>query len=740
MSESEHNHDQDSSHNKQSEHMDHSKQNEHAGHKMPDHSTDETHMDHSMHNEHAGHDMSKHNMEMDHSSHGAEKSHAGHGEHAGHGTDHSGHEQMFRTRFWGSLFLSIPVLVFSPALQNWLGYTAPSFTGSTWIPFIFSLVIFAYGGIPFINMAKPEIRNRAPGMMTLISLAISVAFIYSLAAQLFDLGEGFFWELVTLIDIMLLGHWMEMRSVRQASGALNELAKLLPDEAELVAADGSTKTVSASTLKTNDVVLVRPGASVPADGQVVDGESSVNESMITGESRPVDKGIDSKVIAGTINGDGSLRVRVTATGDQTALAGIMRLVDQAQKSKSKTQLLADQAAGWLFYIALGVAALTAIAWIIAVGFNIEVLKRVVTVLVIACPHALGLAVPLVVAITTSIGASNGILIRNRLALEAARDINVVVFDKTGTLTEGKFGVVGIETEGWDEDRALGLAAAIEGDSEHLIARAIRNASNSRKADPLTISNFSAIKGRGVQASFEGKTVYIGGPRLLEMLAISPSSKLSSFADDAGRKAQSVVYLVVEKDVVAAFAVADVIRAESKQAVERLHAMGVEVAMLTGDSRPVAEAVASELGIDHVFAEVLPEHKDQKIAELQSQGKRVAMVGDGVNDAPALTRSDVGIAIGGGTDVAIESAGLILVKSNPLDVVKIITLSRAGYSKMIQNLWWAAGYNIVALPLAAGILAPWNILLSPAFGAVLMSVSTIVVAINAQLLRRTSLSS
>jgi Cu2+-exporting ATPase len=513
----------------------------------------------------------------------------------------------------------------------------------------------------------------------------------------------------------------------------------MPDTAELVTSNGNTKSVSVNELKNGDVVLVRPGASIPADGQIVEGESSVNESMITGESKPVDKAIDSKVIAGTINGDGSLRVRVTATGDQTALAGIMRLVEQAQRSKSKTQLLADQAAGWLFYVALVVAALTAIAWIIAVGFDIEVMKRVVTVLVIACPHALGLAVPLVVAITTSMGASNGILVRNRLSLEAARNIDVVVFDKTGTLTEGKFGVVGISTlDNWDDDRALALAASIEGDSEHLIARAIRDASDSRKTDSPTISNFSAIKGRGVQATFEGKTVYMGGPRLLEMLEISPSESLSSFAEEAGEKSQSVVYLVVEKEVTAAFAVADKIRTESKRAVKRLHDMGVEVAMLTGDSRPVAEAVASELGIDHVFAEVLPEHKDQKIAELQSQGRRVAMVGDGVNDAPALTRADVGIAIGGGTDVAIESAGLILVQSNPLDVIKIIALSRASYNKMIQNLWWAAGYNIVALPLAAGILAPWNILLSPAFGAVLMSVSTIVVAINAQLLRQAPL--
>jgi Cu2+-exporting ATPase len=711
----------------------------HTQHEVDDGGQSHT-MNHEMHHQHAGHDMSTHHMpeqgmqdmHMDHGDHKA------HDEHASH-TDHSGHELMFRDRFWVSLLLSIPVLIFTPMIQEWLGFIVPSFTGSNWIPFIFSLMIFAYAGIPFIRMAIPEIRNREPGMMTLISLAISVALVYSLAAQLFDLGEGFFWELATLIDIMLLGHWLEMRSIRQASGALTELAKLMPDSAELITVDGTTRTVPVSTLKSNDLVLVRPGASVPVDGQVVEGESSINEAMVTGESKPVNKAIDSKVIAGTINGDGSLRVRVTATGDQTALAGIMRLVEQAQQSKSRTQLLADQAAGWLFYIALAVAALTAVAWVIATGFNIEVLERVVTVLVIACPHALGLAVPLVVAITTSMGARNGILVRNRLALEAARNINVVIFDKTGTLTEGKFGVVGISTmEGWDDTRALALAAAIEGDSEHLIARAIRNASNDRKTGQPTISNFSAIKGRGVQAVFEGKSVYMGGPRLLEMLEVSPSAALARFADDAGRKAQSVVFLVVEKQVIAAFAVADVIRTESKLAVQRLHAMGVEVAMLTGDSRPVAEAVASELGIDHVFAEVLPEHKDQKVAELQSQGKRVAMVGDGVNDAPALTRADVGIAIGGGTDVAIESAGLILVHSNPLDVVKIIALSRASYRKMIQNLWWAAGYNVIALPLAAGVLAPWNILLSPAFGAVLMSVSTIVVAVNAQLLRRTPL--
>jgi Cu2+-exporting ATPase len=487
------------------------------------------------------------------------------------------------------------------------------------------------------------------------------------------------------------------------------------------------------------MLLVRPGASVPADGEVIDGHSDVNESMITGESLPVHKMNGAKVIAGTINGDGSLRVRVTATGSETALAGIMRLVEQAQQSKSKTQVLADKAAGWLFYIALASALLTGIAWTLADTFNIDVLNRVVTVLVIACPHALGLAIPLVVAITTAMGAKNGILVRNRLALEAARDINIVIFDKTGTLTQGQFGVVDIATaDGWDSDRALALAAALESDSEHLIAQAIRRFARDRKLTLPSISNFTALQGRGVQATYEGNPIYIGGPRLLEMLALTPASNIKTFTDSANSKSQSVVYLTTKDSIIAAIAVADVIRPESKQAIQELSKMGIEVAMLTGDSQAVASAVASQLGIQRVFAEVLPEHKDQKVIELQKLGKRVAMVGDGVNDAPALTRADVGIAIGGGTDVAIESAGLILVNSNPLDVVKIFKLSRASYNKMIQNLWWAAGYNIVAIPLAAGVLANWGILLSPAVGALLMSVSTIVVAINAQLLRRTTL--
>jgi Cu2+-exporting ATPase len=714
----------------------------HAAHAEHSHPVSDGMPASAAHSEHAGHDMPGHTPTDIHAGHtltAGAAAPAGHEQHGAH-ADHTGHEQMFRRRFWVSLALSIPVLVFSPMIQDLLGFRMPALAGSAWIPFVFSLVIFAYGGFPFLRLAIPEVRNREPGMMTLISLAISVAFVYSLAAQVLGLGEGFFWELVTLIDIMLLGHWLEMRSVRQASGALNELARLLPDTAELLLPDGSTRTTAAHSLKTTDLILVRPGTSIPADGEVADGESSVNESMVTGESKPADKVPGARVIAGTINGDGSLRVRVTATGDQTALAGIMRLVEQAQRSKSRTQLLADKAAGWLFYIALAIAALTAIAWIIAIGWNIEVLKRVVTVLVIACPHALGLAVPLVVAITTSMGAQNGILIRNRLALEAAREIDMVIFDKTGTLTRGVFGVVGIQVaEGWQENDALALTAAVEGDSEHLIARALRKAATERGLQLPAVSGFNAIKGRGVQAESAGKSVHVGGPRMLELLALELSPALKSFADLAGRKAQSVIFTIVDRRVVAAFAIADVIRPESRQAIQALHKMNVQVAMLTGDSQAVAEAVAAELGIDQVLAEVLPEHKDRKVAELQAQGKRVAMVGDGVNDAPALTRADVGIAVGGGTDVAIESAGLILVQSNPLDVVKIFALSRASYRKMIQNLWWAAGYNIIALPLAAGVLAPWNILISPAFGALLMSVSTIVVAVNAQLLRRTRLS-
>ncbi|MBX2997993.1 MAG: copper-translocating P-type ATPase [Caldilineaceae bacterium] len=646
---------------------------------------------------------------------------------------------MFRRKFWISLILSIPVLVYSEMLQMWLGYTAPVFPGSGWIGPIFAVIVFFYGGWPFIDMALPELRNRKPGMMTLISLAISVAFVYSVAALFLPNTMDFFWELVTLIDIMLLGHWLEMRSVRQASGALTELAKLMPDMAERVI-PGGTEQVPVDALRTGDIVLVRPGESVPADGEVTEGRSSVNESMITGESRPVTKEAGSRVIAGTINGDGSLRLRVTATGDETALAGIMRLVDEAQKSKSPTQLLADRAAGWLFYIALAAAAVTALAWTFARGFDVTVVERVATVLVIACPHALGLAVPLVVAISTAMAARNGVLVRDRLAMEEARHVDVVIFDKTGTLTKGSHGVVSIATaEGVDESNALALAAAIEGDSEHMIARGIRSAAEERNGERLSITGFEAIKGRGVKAEYQGEAVYVGGPRLLEMLNLMPGAAIHSFVESVETKGQTVVFLVQQNQVTAAFALADVIRPESAQAVHRLHEMGVEVAILTGDSEAVAKAVAEELGVDTYFANVLPEHKDEKVSELQAQGKKVAMVGDGVNDAPALTRADVGIAIGSGTDVAVESADIVLVQSNPLDVVKLIELSRATRRKMVQNLWWAAGYNIFAIPLAAGILVPFGIpAISPAIGAVFMSLSTIIVAINAQFLRRLKL--
>ncbi len=716
-----------------------------AGTSQPEQQAQEAVQAHSAHHE-AGHgaesgmrlDSAEQGMHAGHDAHaGHADGHTEQGEHAGHGAhvDHSGHEQMFRRKFWVSLLLSIPVLLYSQGLQTLLGFSLPAFPGSVWIAPLFSVIVFLYGGLPFLQMAVPELKNRQPGMMTLISLAIIVAFVYSVATLFLPGQMDFFWELVTLIDIMLLGHWIEMRSVRQASGALNELAKLMPDTAERIGADGQVEQVAASELRQGDRVLVRPGASIPADGKVTEGESSVNEAMITGESKPVTKHPGDKVIGGAINGDGSLRVQITATGDQTALAGIMRLVEQAQQSKSRTQLLADRAAGWLFYVALGAAVITAIAWTIAIGFNVQVIARVATVLVIACPHALGLAIPLVVAITTAMGAQNGILVRDRLAMEAARTVNLVIFDKTGTLTEGRFGVVGVETvTGLSADEALALTAAVEGDSEHTIAQGIRRSAEQKELQLPEVRDFEALKGRGIRAQVGGQDIYVGGPRLLEMLQLQLPEALATFDQAASAKGQSVVHLLRDGQAVASLALADVIRAESKQAVERLHKMGVEVAMLTGDSEAVAKAVAEELGIDAYFAQVLPENKDQKIIELQKKGKRVAMVGDGVNDAPALTRADVGIAIGSGTDVAVESAGIILVQSNPLDVVKIIKLSRASYRKMRQNLVWAAGYNIVAIPLAAGVLAPWGFLLSPAVGAVLMSLSTIIVAINAQLLR------
>lgn len=650
--------------------------------------------------------------------------------------EHSGHEEMFRKKFWLSLILSLPVLVFSETVQSWLNYSAPIFPLSEWIVPSFSVIIFYIGGLPFFRMAKGELKKKQPGMMTLIAMALSVAFIYSIASTFIDLGQSFYWELVTLIDVMLLGHWIEMRSVRQASGALQELSELLPDTAERVKENGEIETVEVSALNQGDIVLIRPGASTPADGEVVKGQSTMNESMITGESKPVPKKVGDKVVSGTINGDGSLTVKIQAVGDETVLAGIMRLVEEARESKSNTQILADKAAGWLFYIALGFALLTAIAWIIAIGWDVAVIKRVTSVLVIACPHALGLAIPLVVAISTSIGAKNGILIRDRVALEMSRNLNTIVFDKTGTLTNGVFAVVDMASQENNElDQSLAIAAALERDSEHPIAKAIRVKAKERDLEIPKMSEFEAIKGKGVKAKIDDQCWFVGSPRLLEEKGIKLNSDLRAFLDTASEKGHTIVFLMTEDEAVAVFALADQIRDSAYEAVNKLQKQGYEVAMITGDNQAVAKTVAHELGIESYFAEVLPENKDKKIRILQDQGKRVAMVGDGVNDAPALARADVGIAIGSGTDVAIESAGIILVDNDPRDILKIIELSRATYRKMVQNLLWATGYNIIALPLAAGVLAPFGILLPPAIGALIMSLSTVIVAVNAQLLNR-----
>jgi Cu2+-exporting ATPase len=643
---------------------------------------------------------------------------------------------MFRDKFWGSVALAVPTLVWSPMIQEWLGYRAPGFSGSRFIPAIFGTVLFFYAGIVFLRGAVQEIRDRLPGMMTLISLAIVVAFGFSVAVTFGVPGMDLWWELATLITIMILGHWIEMRSVSQAQGALKELAKLVPDKA-LRIVDEKVEEVPVSALHDGDILLVRPGSSIAADGIVIDGSSAVNEAMITGESRPVDKKPGDNVVAGTVNGSGSLRARVTGTGDRTALAGIMRLVADAQNSRSKAQALADRAAFFLTIIAIVSAAVTLVAWLIAGASPAFAVERVVTVLVIACPHALGLAIPLVIAISTTLGARSGLLIRDRRGLEEARNLDAVFFDKTGTLTRGEFRVVAVTTAaGVSPDDALSLAAAIERDSEHAIAQGIVKSAEERGVTLPRVEEFKAMPGEGVQAVVEGRQLMIGGPALLRRLGVELPSELKKAVEDAASRAQTVVTLVEAKKALAVFAVADAIRAESLEAVRRLHDQGIEVIMMTGDSKSVAAAVARELGIDQVFAEVLPEQKASKIEEVKHGGKRVAMVGDGVNDAPALLTADVGIAIGAGTDVAVEAGDVVLIRSDPRDVPRVIALSKATYRKMIQNLWWAAGYNIVALPLAAGALAPQGIVLSPAVGAILMSLSTVIVAVNAQLLRRT----
>jgi len=663
-----------------------------------------------------------------------EDDHAAHDQHAGHSPE------MFRDKFWLSFLLTVPVVFWSEHIEMLLDYDAPEFAGSDRIPMVLGTAVFLYGGLVFLRGAGRELRARLPGMMSLISLAITVAFVFSLVVELGLLeAEALWWELATLVTIMLLGHWIEMRSISQASGALRELAKLLPDTATRISHDGGEVRVPASELREGDIVLVRPGESVPVDGIVRRGTSEMNESMITGESRPVKKREGDEVIAGTINGEGSLRIEVTGTGVNTKLSGIMRLVSEAQKSKSRAQHLADRAAQFLAHAALMSGAITFITWQ-ALGAPIDFsIVRVVTVLVIACPHALGLAVPLVVAISTTLGARGGLLVRDRRGLEEARNLDTVIFDKTGTLTLGEFRVVEMAVaDGIEANEALRLAAAVESESEHPIARGIVRTAEERGVDIPSPYGFRAITGQGVAATVEGREYQLGGPALLRSHNAQLPIPLEGAAQRAAGRGQAAIYLFSQGKAIAVFAVADAIREESREAIRALHERGIQVAMLTGDAEAVAHAVAEELGIDTVFAEVLPQDKASKVRELQASGRKVAMVGDGVNDAPALATADIGIAIGAGTDVAVEAGHIVLVRSDPRDIPRIVTLSRATYRKMLQNLWWAAGYNIVAIPLAAGVLVSAGVLLTPALGAVLMSGSTIVVAINAQLLKRVRL--
>jgi Cu2+-exporting ATPase len=648
--------------------------------------------------------------------------------HVGAHDRHAGHSvAMFRDRFGLSLLLTLPVLVWSRDIQDWLAYSAPHFAGSNWIPPVLGTVVFVYGGVVFLRGAVGELRDRQPGMMTLISLAIVVAFVTSWAGTLGLFEVEIWWELATLITIMLLGHWLEMRSIAQARGALTALAELLPDTAERIV-DGGTEEVPQSSLEVGDVVLVRPGRRVPADGTVAEGSADVDESMITGESRTVAKQHGDRVIAGTVAAGGSLHVLVDAVGEATALSGIMRLVEAAQSSASRAQALADRAAALLFYVALTAGALTLVTWWL-LGDREGALVRTATVLVIACPHALGLAIPLVIAISTSLGARNGLLIKNRIALERARELDVVIFDKTGTLTKGEPVVAALTAD--DENKLLNLAASVEADSEHPLARAIVAAAHKRGIEPTRAAEFQALAGRGARAIVGGQHVWVGGPQLLADLHLEPLGQTAAWSRDG----RTVLHVIVDDRVFGAIALEDEIRPESAQAVAQLHAMHLNVAMITGDAQAVADSVARQLGIDEVAAQVLPSDKADAVRRFQAGGRKVAMVGDGVNDAPALATADVGIAIGAGTDIAVESAGIVLVRSDPRDVVGAIELSHATYRKMIQNLLWATGYNVLAIPVAAGILVPWGVDLPMAVGAIAMSASTIIVAANAQLLRR-----
>ena len=654
---------------------------------------------------------------------------------------HAGHDpEVFRRQFWVVLALTIPVVVWSQEVQDWLGYAAPTFPGSSYLPAALGTVVFGYGGRVFLTGARTELRDRQPGMMTLISLAITVAFVASVAATLDLFGVELWWELSTLITVMSLGHWLEMRAIRQARGALGALAELLPDTAERVGADGLVETVPIGELSVDDLVLVRPGGRIPADGEVMTGIADVDESMITGESRAVSKEPGASVVAGTVVAGASLRVRVTAVGEGTALSGIMRLVAEAQAASSRAQALADRAAAILFYVALASGAITLVTWV-ALGDPEEALVRAVTVLVIACPHALGLAIPLVIAIGTTLGARNGLLVKSRLALERARELDIVIFDKTGTLTRGQPVLAEVAVaEGVSEVDLLGVAAGVEADSEHPLARAIVAGAQRRSVVARAGRDFEALAGRGARASIDGMIASVGGPRLLDELGVVTPAGIGDKVARWEASGQTVLYVIGDGALMGAVAVEDEIRPESIEAVRQLHRLGVQVAMITGDAQAVADTVARRIGIDEVAAQVLPADKAEAVRRFQSGGKRVAMVGDGVNDAPALAQADVGIAIGAGTDVALESAGIILVRDDPRDVVGAIQLSRATYRKMAQNLAWATGYNLVAIPVAAGLLAPVGIILPMSVGALAMSLSTVIVAANAQLLRRLRLRS
>jgi Cu2+-exporting ATPase len=717
------------------------------------HRTDHDHPAHTARTDHRDHrDHSEHTEQTDRRDRAprpdaapARGGHHGPGrpEHGDHRAAHQGHDQhaghrpeMFRDRFWLSLLLTVPVVATSPMVMEWLGYTL-DFPGVDWVAPLLGTVVFLYGGSPFLRGAVAEARDRRPGMMLLIGTAITVAFLASAATSLGWFTVEVWWEMSLLIVIMLLGHWLEMRAIGQARGALAALAQLLPDEAERVTADGGLEAVRVGDLAVGDVVLVRPGGRVPADGTIVQGDADLDESMITGESRPVARGEGDRVVGASVVTDSAIRVRVDATGEDTALAGIQRLVAEAQQSRSRAQALADRAAALLFYVAVAVASVTVLVWVV-LGQPDAALARSVTVLVIACPHALGLAIPLVISISTAKSARSGILVKDRLALERMRQVDVVLFDKTGTLTRGEHAVTDLAAVDGDEETLLALAAAVEADSEHPLGRAVVAAAGKRGVEPPPATGFRSMTGRGVEARVAGATVAVGGPALLRERGLPVPPELAATTARWAERGAAVLHVVRDDRVVGAVALADQVRPESRAAVEALHRQGVTVAMITGDARSVAEAVAADLGIDEVFAEVLPEDKDSAVASLQRRGRTVAMVGDGVNDAPALARADVGVAIGAGTDVAIESAGIVLASDDPRAVVAVQRLSRASYRKMLQNLWWAAGYNLAAIPLAAGVLAWAGFVLPMAVGAVLMSLSTIVVAANAQLLRRVDL--